>query len=342
MSQQKLLDKLQKDFGADKIYVASEVPDVDVISTGSIGLDFATGVGGFPLGSIVEIYGPESIGKTTLSYYMIAEVQKTGGAAAFVNLEGRFSATWAKKVAGVDLDNLLVAAPDPGSESLTVLAKLVSSGYFRTVVFDSIGAMQADREQEIGGSRQVGGSSGLVTQMIHQIQPMAYRNNCTVVYLNQVRDVMSATIPMLESPGGHALKHGAVIRIQLKPTTRSTIYADVNGVKKEVGYRVTAFVKKNKVSAPKQVAEYQFVHDEVNGLPLGIDRFGEIIDLALRLGVIERRGKYYRHPTFPDGQIEGRDSTIAFIRSDNDSFSALRDEVMALAGQQTEGVETLV
>lgn len=342
MSQQKLIDKLKKDFGADKVYVASEVPDVISISTGSVTLDFATGVGGFPQGSVVEVYGPESIGKTTLSYYMIAEVQKAGGSAAFINLEGRFSASWAKKVAGVDLDNLLVASPDPGTESLVVLAKLVSSGYFRLVVFDSIGAMQADKEQEIGGNRQVGGSSGLVTQMIHQILPLAYRNNCTVVFLNQIRDVMGASVPMVESPGGHALKHGAVIRVQLKPTSRSTIYDNVGGVKKEVGYRVTAFVKKNKVSAPKQVAEYQFVHDEVEGLPLGIDKMGEIIELSLRLGVIKRGGSTYYHSTFPDGKLAGKDETIDYIRSHDETFSVLRKEIMDLAGKQTEGVETLV
>ena len=340
MTNDKLLSQLKKQFGDGKIYVASEAPDVEVISTGSIGLDFATGVGGFPVGSIVEVFGPESIGKTTLSYYMIAEVQKTGGAAAFINLEGRFNGAWAAKVAGVDLDNLLVAAPDPGSEAIEVLGKLVASGAFRIIVFDSVGAITPDKAFEVGGTKQVGGNSGLVTHMINQIVIPARENNCTVVFLNQVRDVMGASVPMLESPGGHALKHGAVIRIQLKGTPEK-IYGVIGGKKKQIGYRVAAFIKKNKVAAPKQVAEWQFVHDEVEEYPFGIDRMGEVIDLSLRLGVIRRGGATYYHDSFPDGKINGKEATIEYIRDNEDVFNTLRREVIALAGQQMEGVETL-
>lgn len=146
---------------------------------------------------------------------------------------------------------------------------------------------------------------------------------------------------MLESPGGHALKHSASIRVQLKGT-RDKIYDTVNGEKKEIGYRVAAFVKKNKLAAPKQVANWQFITDEVEGLPLGIDRVGEVIDLALRLSVVERAGAMYRHSLFPDGQLKGKDSAIEFIRDNEEAYETIRKEVMALAGKQTEGVETLV
>jgi recombination protein RecA len=341
MTNTKLLDQLRKDLGDGKAYAASEVPDVEVVSSGSIGIDFATGVGGFPRGSIVEVFGPESIGKTTLSYYAIAAAQAQGRYAAFVNLEGRFDAKWAKKVAGVNLDDLLVVSPDPGSEAVETLGKIVNSGAISFVAFDSIGAMVGDREQEPGEKKQAGGQSALVTQMVKMIMVPAARNGCTIMFLNQVRDVFGAAVPMVESPGGHALKHAAVIRIQLKPT-RDKIYETINGEKKEIGYRVAAFVKKNKVAPPKQVANYQFVHDEVDGLPLGIDRVGEVIDLALRLAVIERAGAMYRHDTFPDGQIKGKDAAIDLIRSNGDILDQIRREVMELAGKQKEGVETLV
>jgi recombination protein RecA len=336
----KLLEQLKKDFGDDKVYAGNEVPSVEVVSTGSIGLDFATGIGGFPRGSMVEVFGPESIGKTTLLYYMIAEEQRKGRYAAFVNLEGRFNGAWAQKVAGVDLDNLLVVSPDPGSEAIEVTAKLVNSGAIGFVGFDSIGAMIGDKESEAGEKRQVGGQSALVTHMVKLLTVPAYRNKCTVVFLNQVRDVFGAAVPMVESPGGHALKHAAVIRVQLKPT-RDKIYDEINGNKKEVGYRVAAFVKKNKLAAPKQVANWQFIHDEVEGLPFGIDKVGEIIDLALRLDVVERAGAMYRHELFPDGQIKGKDATIDFIRNNDEVFEALRKEVMKLAANQAEGTETL-
>src|SRR6476469_3738386 len=165
----KLLAQLKKDLGDEKAYAASEVPDVEVISTGSVGLDFATGIGGFARGSLVEVFGPESIGKTTLSYYMIAEAQKRGLYAAFVNLEGRFSAAWARKVAGVDLDGLLVVSPDPGSEAVATTAKIVNSGGIGLVVFDSIGAMVGDNEMKPGEKKQVGGQSALVTQMVSML-----------------------------------------------------------------------------------------------------------------------------------------------------------------------------
>lgn len=341
-----LIEQLRKDFGDEKVYIASEVPDLEVVSTGSIGLDFATGIGGFARGSLVEVFGPESIGKTTLSYYMITEEQRKGRACAFVNLEGRFNAEWARRVAGVDLDELLVVAPDPGTESVEMLVRIVEKAHSFTpqmglVIFDSIGAMIGDKEREAGGTRRVGGQSGLVTQMVQSVMPLANRNKCTVVFLNQVRDVIGAPVPMLESPGGHAAKHAASIRVQLKPT-RDKIYGIVDGEKKEVGYRVAAFIKKNKLAAPKQVANWQFVTDEVDDLPLGIDQVGEIIDLAMRLDIIQRAGAMYRHDLFPDGQIKGKESTAEFIRENNDVYTKLRYEVLALAGKQKEGTETLV
>jgi recombination protein RecA len=347
---EKSLQELQKSFGTDKIYLGSEEPDVEVVSTGSVSLDFATGVGGLPRGTIVEVFGPESIGKTTLSYYMIAEAQKAGLNAGFVNLEGLFNAAWAKRVAGVDLDKLIVASPDPGTEAIQVAAKMVLSGSLGLVVFDSIGAMLGDKEQDANNAKQAGGQSALVTHMVKMLMIPARRHNCTVVFLNQVRDVFSHIPGLTESPGGHAAKHAAVMRIQLKPT-RDKFEEVVNGEKIQVGYRVAAFIKKNKVAAPKQTANYSFFTHEVNGYPLGIDRNQEVIDLAFKYGIIEQSGSYYLHPTFPkfeSGKYEGqnaiykRSEVDEFIKANPEALEQMRMELMKLAGKQPEGHETLL
>jgi recombination protein RecA len=338
---EKILNDLVKSLGAEKVYKASEVPDVEVISTGSLSLDLATGVGGIPKGSLVEIFGKESIGKTSLAYYMIAEAQKKGGYAAFVNLEGRLDANWAKKIAGLDPEKLLVVAPNPGTEAVDTLGKLVDSGGFDIVVFDSIGAMLGDKEQIPGESKQVGGQSALVTNMVKMVLPMAQRNKCTVIFLNQVRDVMGAMYKMEESPGGHAAKHGSNIRIHMKP------HADkwkgkVNGEDIQIGYRVVAVLKKNKTGAPNQKAEYNFWNYPSPQGVVGIDQNQEFFDLALRLGVIDQAGAYFRHPSFPGdkngkNQVMGKEALAELLRSDQNVKDEIRKGVLETTGKLTNG-----
>jgi recombination protein RecA len=266
---EKLKRRLKKEFGESKISMASETPRLDVVSTGSVGLDFATGVGGIPRGTVAEIFGAESMGKTTLAYYMIAEEQRKGKACAFINLEGQFSPSWAKKVAGVDTDKLILARPSHGEEAADMLLMMINEEdqgqHLSLVVFDSVGAMLSKSESEEDGKDRVGGQSKLVTGMVKRVLPAAAAHGVTVVFLNQIRDVMNATYGgVVESPGGHALKHAAVIRVQLKPGGKKYLGL-VNGQKKEIGHRVTAVVKKNKAGAPKATASWDFIHDESEG-----------------------------------------------------------------------------
>lgn len=333
--------KLRKDFGDSRVRLASDIPTQDVLSTGSVALDFATGVGGIPRGCLVEIFGAESLGKTTLTYYMIAEEQKKGNRCAFINLEGQFSPSWAQRVAGVDPKKLLVVEPLHGEQAAEMLAMIVNheerdGERISLVIFDSIGAMLSAKEAAEDGTDRVGGQSKLVTSMVKRILTPAWQNQVTVVFLNQIRDVMNATYGgTVESPGGHALKHAASMRIQLKPG-KDKYNGVVNGQKKEIGQRITALVKKNKAGAPKATASWDFIHSEVPSRSLGIDRRQEIVDLATQFAIIEQTGAYYTHATFPANDkgkntIYTGDGVTKFLTENPEALGKLREELMSLA-----------
>lgn len=333
--------KLKKDFGDSRIKMASETPTRDVISTGSVALDFATGIGGIPRGCLAEIYGAESLGKTTLSYYMIAGEQAKGNACAFINLEGQFDPTWAKKVAGVNPDKLLLVEPLHGDQAAEMLAMIVNheentGERISLVVFDSIGAMLSAKEAAEDGTDRVGGQSKLITGMVKRTLVPAWQNKVTVVFLNQIRDVMNATYGnVVESPGGHALKHAAVMRIHLKPA-KEKYTASINGEPKEIGQRIAALIKKNKAGAPKAKAEWDFIFDERCGRPVGIDREKEVIDLSIQFDIIEQRGAYYLHPTLPldskeQHRVHSKDAVVDFLTKNPEALGKLREELMELA-----------
>lgn len=322
---------LQKSFGADKIWRASEAPEMEVVSTGVAGLDYVTGVGGIPRGTIVEIFGRESVGKTSLSYYIMKQHQmklsSPDRGIAFVNLEGNFSAGWAKQIAGIQLENLIVATPLPGTEAVEITAKMVNSGGIDLIVFDSIGAMVGDKEIQPGEKKQAGGQSALVTHMIDQVLVPAYANRCTVVFLNQVRDVFDSMYKMEESPGGHAAKHAAAMRFHLKPG-RDKLEGTVDGEKVQVMGRVTCKVKKNKVGAPNRQAAWNFWNFPSPDGIVGIDTTQDIIDLAMRTNIIKRAGAWYQHDEFPDGKINGGKGVTEFLRENQDALEQIRKEVV--------------
>lgn len=338
--------KLEKKFGGDKIYMASEEPDVDVVSTGSLTLDYALGVGGIPRGRIVEVFGRESVGKTALLYYMIAEHQKAGLNCGFINLEGAFDPEWAQLIAGVDLDKLAVGAPDPGTEAIEMLGMMVESGEFGFIGFDSIGAMLGDKEQDFKNKKQAGGQSALVTHMVKLISAPAARNGTTVVFLNQVRDDFDSMYNVEKSPGGHAAKHMAVIRIHMKPGKDK--YKDiVNGEEIVVGFRANARVIKNKASAPNQVASWNFWNYPQPDGTIGIDKDQELIDLVLSTGVVRRAGKFYVHDIFPENsagkhQIEGKEAVLEFFAENPDALKIVRRELLERSINQREKHLTLV
>jgi recombination protein RecA len=303
---------------------------MEVVSTGSTTIDFATGIGGVPRGRLVEIFGREGVGKNSLLYYMMAEEQKRGRYVGFINLEGNLDPKWAATIAGLDINGVVVAEPKPGTDAIRTLYRMVTSGQLGMVGFDSVGAMLGDKEQDPLNSRQAGGQSALVTHMAKMIRPVAWENRCTVVFLNQVRDVFDAMFPLEEAPGGHAVKHMAVIRMHLKPG-RNKIEGVVNKEKMKIGGEVVALIKKNLAGAPNQKATYMFWNYPSPEGVIGIDRAQEVIDLALRLDVIERAGAYYRHDSFPDGQLQGKEAVGAFLRTNQDAFEAIRTDLMEIA-----------
>lgn len=325
---EKFVQGLQRKWGDDVIHSAKNTPPYDVVSTGSYALDFATGLGGIPRGTLIEIFGKDSAGKTSLAYYMIAEEQKTlpdKKGVAFINLENRFNAEWAETL-GVDLDRLLVVNPPDGADAADLLYEMVNSGHVTLIIFDSIGAMLG--KEEMDGKDRVGGQAKLITGMIKRVIGRSWAQQCTVVFLNQARAKMDSPFQDFESPGGYAVKHGASIRIKMK---RGQGYqAVVDGEKKEIGYRVSAVVLKNKAGAsPRRVAQWDFYTDDI-GHGLGIDHTEEIMSLAMRPGidVIERAGAYYRHESFPDGQIQGREGVIEFLRTTPEAMQTIREELM--------------
>lgn len=341
------LTDLKKKFGDDKFVTLSEAPKVKVVSTGSVSLDFAVGVGGLPLGRVVEVFGAESVGKTALSYYMIGQHLRAfpDKAAYFINIEGGFDWKWAKALAPNIDDRLVVASPSPGEESVHMAAHMVASGKASIVVYDSVGAMLTEKESQPGEKQQAGGQSRLVTHMAKLTTTPAERTETTFVILNQLRDTFAVQNAFAtHSPGGRALRHQAAIRILLKRANQQ-FKAKVNGEEIEVGFRCSAIVKKNKAGAPNEVAGWNFYNRPLifnggtsvtldpNGT-LGIDTKQEIIDLGLNTGVIEQRsGGYYHHSTFPEdnkgeNRIRSRDSVVEFLLANPDVQEVIRQDLM--------------
>jgi recombination protein RecA len=327
-------DTLKKQWG-DKLTRGSEIAQTDVISTGSISLDYATGIGGFPVGSIVEIYGRSSVGKTTLAYYTMAGVQDIGEKAGYVNLEGNFDPIWAKRTSGLNLDDLWLARPNLGSEAIEMLIDFIRSGELKLVVFDSIGTMMNDSEFESSDSKvRAGGQAMMVQHMVKLATSAAIENNCCVLFLNQVRDKIGAYISrpgqvVLDSPGGHAKEHNAGMRIYLTKGERFMGKVDKDQV--ETGFRVAAQIKKNKMAAPNRKAYWNFWNYPNDLGIVGIDRDREILDAAIQNGVIVKKGGWYEHPLLGEKSVQGSDAVFDIFKKNPDAREQLRDELMSHA-----------
>lgn len=325
------LQKVHGDFR-----LATELPEMDVVSSGSVSLDYVLGIGGIPRGVIVELYGPESIGKTALAYSTIAEHQKVGLNAAFINLEGIFDVDWAKKISDIDTGKLALGEPTPGFDTVALVEDIVHSGKFGLVVVDSIGAMINDQEVRDSkgkpGKIQPGGAAGLVTSMVGRIMSYGRKNGTTTLFINQLRDSFGTIFPQTHTPGGRALKFGASLRIEMKPTKDVVMDGE-----KVVGKRIVAQIEKSKVSVPYRVkskdhspATWMFYNEEFRGVGPGIDRMGEVIDLALKINVIKRGGAFYNHPTFGNS-IQGAEGVKEFLRENKDAYEAVRQEIIKFA-----------
>lgn len=303
------LDKIDKDFGKGSVMKLGDRQqnEIEVTSTGSLGLDMALGVGGFPKGRIIEIYGPESSGKTTIAIHTIAEAQKKGGICAIVDAEHAFDAAYARKL-GVDVDNLLISQPDYGEQALEIAERLILSGALDVVVIDSVAALvpKSELEGEMGDSK-MGLQARLMSQAMRKLTATIARTNCTCIFINQLREKIGVMFGNPETTtGGNALKFYASIRLDIRRVSQ------IKDGDVATGNRTRVKVVKNKVAPPFRQVEFDIVFGE------GISKIGEIIDMGVEMGILNKSGSWF---SYGDNKIgQGRDAVKNFL-IDNPEFA---------------------
>ena len=309
--------KIEKDFGKGAIMKLGDekIENVDVIPSGSLGLDIALGVGGYPRGRIIEIYGPESSGKTTLALHAMAEVQKTGGIAAFIDAEHAFDRFYAANL-GVDVDNLFISQPDNGEQALQIADQLISSAAVDIIVIDSVAALtpKAEIEGEMGDNK-VGLQARLMSQALRKMTSTIAKTNTTCIFINQLREKIGVMFGNPETTtGGNALKFYASVRLDIR---KVTALKDGDQV---VGNLVRVKVVKNKVAPPFRKTEFEILFGE------GISKVGEILDLGVEYGIIQKSGSWFSYQGSKLAQ--GRDATKALLKDNPELCDELEAQIM--------------
>ncbi len=303
------LAKIEKDFGKGAVMRLgeTEIPKVEAISTGCLTLDVALGIGGIPKGRIIEIYGPESSGKTTVALHCVAEVQKIGGTAAYVDAEHALDPAYASKL-GVNLDDLYISQPDSGEQALEIVETLVRSGAIDIIVVDSVAALtpQAELDGDMGDSH-VGMQARLMSQALRKITAATSKSKCTIIFINQLREKIGVMYGNPETTtGGKALKFYASVRIEVRKADTIKDGSDI------IGNHVKAKVVKNKVAPPFKVAEFDIMYGT------GISNMGCVLDLAIENGFIQKSGSWFSYNDEKIGQ--GRDKAMEFLKAHPEVF----------------------
>lgn len=323
------LDKLEKSYGKGTIMKLGDtaIEPIDVISTGSIGLDIALGVGGLPKGRVIEIYGPESSGKTTLAIHAIAESQKNGGIAAFIDAEHAFDRFYAKKL-GVDVENLLISQPDNGEQALEIADNLIRSGAIDIIVIDSVAALvpKGEIEGEMGDSK-MGLQARLMSQALRKLTGTISKTGCCCIFINQLRDKIGVMFGNPETTtGGNALKFYASVRLDIRRISQIKDSDEVSG------NRVKVKIVKNKVAPPFRIAEFDIMFGE------GVSKAGEIIDLGVDYNIIKKSGSWFSYGDSRLGQ--GRDAVKQLILDNPELMEELEAKIKETVTGDKLAVET--
>ena len=325
---EQVLADIEKQFGKGAIMKLGEkgVRNIDVVSSGSLALDQALGVGGYPKGRIIEIFGPESSGKTTIALHAIAEVQKTGGRAAFIDAEHALDPVYAKKL-GVDTDELLLSQPDTGEQALEIVEALVRSEAMSIIVIDSVAALvpQAEIEGEMGDSH-VGLQARLMSQALRKLGGIVNKTNTICIFINQLREKVGVMFGNPETtPGGRALKFYSTVRLDVRRAEQIKVGSDV------LGNKTVIKVVKNKVAPPFKTAEVEIMYGE------GISKIGEIIDIASNLGILDKSGAWYSYKGEKIGQ--GKENAKLVLKNNPTLYKEIEDKVRNHLFNNTEAKE---
>jgi recombination protein RecA len=313
------IDKIEKTYGKGTVMRLSDskVVDIPAISTGSLGLDLALGVGGIPRGRIVEVYGPESSGKTTLSLHCIAEAQKTGGMAAFIDAEHAFDKTYAERL-GINIENLLISQPDNGEQALEIAEHLIRSGTIDIIVIDSVAALvpRSELEGDMGDSK-MGLQARLMSQALRKLTGAISKTGCSCIFINQLREKIGVLFGNPETTtGGNALKFYASVRLDIR---RLSPIKDSTG--ELLGNRTKVKVVKNKVAPPFKVVEFDIIYGE------GISKVGEVVDLGVALNVIQKAGSWFSYEG--NKLAQGRDAVKALLQDNPELLDKLQGMIYA-------------